>query len=217
MEDSYCRYSNGQQGYWMDLVYALQNVRFPVVLPQLPDLTVASTRLYLLHGRLEPLEEDPPKAITTILRHYLVLVVNSAHFRALTRMLVSQHPLAVERLRYKKRFGCASVETVEHAMFFCDESALLREKRTSFALTMSIHVPGILFVSPATATAVLKALIFNRSTSFKSSMKRHSYGLRVFSVARNNLVSNSSKTAAGVPEIYSLKSGELVEGPEVVV
>ncbi|KAJ6529072.1 hypothetical protein DFH09DRAFT_934978, partial [Mycena vulgaris] len=106
---------------------SLQNLRFPVVLPQLPDLTVAvcealgkavyisamrdlqldvnqSTRLYLLHGRLEPLEEDPPKAITTILRHYLVLVVNSAHCKALTRRLVSQHPLAVERLRYKKRY-----------------------------------------------------------------------------------------------------------------
>ncbi|KAJ7455499.1 hypothetical protein FB451DRAFT_971547, partial [Mycena latifolia] len=110
-----------------------------------------STRLYLLHGRLEPLKDDPPKAITTVRRHYLELVVNSAHRRVVPRMLLSQHPLAVERLRYKKRyhrevvpralrrcrFGCGCVERVEHAMFFCDGSAELREKRTSFVLRTS--------------------------------------------------------------------------------
>ncbi|KAJ7440840.1 hypothetical protein B0H11DRAFT_1750479 [Mycena galericulata] len=137
-----------------------------------------STRLYLLHERREPLEDDEPKAITAVFRHYLALVVNSTHRKALTRLLLSQHPLAVERLRYKKRyhrevvprglrrcrFGCGKVETVEHALFFCDESARLREKHTSFVLSMSGYVPEVLLVSPQTATDVLKALIFNRST-----------------------------------------------------
>ncbi|KAJ7162682.1 hypothetical protein C8R43DRAFT_1173449 [Mycena crocata] len=201
LEDSYRLYLGGQQGYWMDLAYALSKLRFPIVLPSLPTLTAEicdalgkavhvaamrdlqldinqSTRLYLLHGRLEPLEADPPKAITAILRHYLVLVVNTSHRRALTKLLVSQHPLAVERLRYKKRyhreivprglrrcrFGCTSVETVEHALFFCDKSEKLNEKRTSFVIGSSAYVPHVLSVSAATATTVLKALVFNRVT-----------------------------------------------------
>ncbi|KAJ6532435.1 hypothetical protein B0H19DRAFT_965796 [Mycena capillaripes] len=93
-----------------------------------------STRLYLLHNCLEPLENDASRAIAVVLRHYLQMVVNPAHRWALTRMLLSQHSLAVERLRYKKRyhrdivprslrkcrFGCADGETVEQALFFCN-------------------------------------------------------------------------------------------------
>ncbi|KAJ6529366.1 hypothetical protein B0H19DRAFT_1214557 [Mycena capillaripes] len=146
--DSYQLFMSGKQGYWMDLVYAFGKLRFPVIPPVLPDLTAEkcdalgntvysaamrnlqedvnkSTRLYLLHNRLEPLENDTPRAITVVLRHYLQMVVNSAHRRALTRMLLNQNSLAVERLRYKRRFGCADVETVEHALFFCNKSELL--------------------------------------------------------------------------------------------
>ncbi|KAJ7300420.1 hypothetical protein DFH08DRAFT_725343, partial [Mycena albidolilacea] len=110
------------------------------------------------------------------LRHYLVLVVNPRHRKAITRLLVSQHPLAVECLRYKKqyhkeivprnlrrcRFGCVSVETVEHAMFFCDQMDELIQRRTTFVLAMSARLPEILVVSTATATAVLRSLVFNR-------------------------------------------------------
>jgi hypothetical protein len=201
LEDSYQLFLSGFQGYWTDLVYALGKLRFPVQLPGLPELTPEkcdtlmksvysaamrdlqmdinlSTRLYLLHDRLEPLENETPKAITAVLRHYLVLVVNAKHRKALTRLLVSQHPLAIERLRYKKRrhtsvvpralrqcrFGCARVETVEHAMFFCEGSERLKEKRTSFAIGACVHVPDVLSVSAGTATPTLKALVFNRST-----------------------------------------------------
>ncbi|KAJ7156267.1 hypothetical protein C8R46DRAFT_910045 [Mycena filopes] len=201
LEDSYELYLHGQQGYWMDLVYALGKLRFPVALPALAELTLdscnvltkavhtaamrdlqadidSSTRLYLLHGRLEPLEKDTPRAITAVLRHYLVLVVNAGHRKALTRLLLSQHPLAIERLRYKKRrhttivprplrqcrFGCGKVETVEHALFFCEKSELVVAKRITFTITVSGDVPAVLVVSPATASSTLKALIFNRSS-----------------------------------------------------
>jgi hypothetical protein len=126
LEDSYQLFLSGFQGYWTDLVYTLGKLRFPVQLPGLPELTPEkcdtlmkavysaamrdlqmdinlSTCFYLLHDRLEPLENETLKAITAVLRHYLVLVVNAKHRKALTRLLVSQHPLAIECLRYKKR------------------------------------------------------------------------------------------------------------------
>ncbi|KAJ6628941.1 hypothetical protein B0H10DRAFT_1989912 [Mycena sp. CBHHK59/15] len=129
----------------------------------LDRMIASSTRLYLLHDHLEPLEEEPPRAITVVLRHYLTLVNNHWHRKALTQMLLSQHCLAVEHLRHpvryhKKpvprdlhlcRFGCASVETVEHALFFCDGSP---------------DVSTIVSVSPVNTTDVLKQLVFNKGT-----------------------------------------------------
>ncbi|KAJ7483314.1 hypothetical protein FB451DRAFT_1234095 [Mycena latifolia] len=50
-----------------------------------------------------------PEALTIVLQHYLVLVINPARRRAQTRMLVSQHRLAVERLRYEERYQRAVV------------------------------------------------------------------------------------------------------------
>ncbi|KAJ7258233.1 hypothetical protein C8J57DRAFT_1037289, partial [Mycena rebaudengoi] len=102
----------------------------------------ASTRLYLLHNRREPPENEAPKALTVILRHYLVLMVNPRHRKALT----SQHPLAVEGLRYprryheepapremgKCRFRCDEVETVEHALFLCEGTEEMVARRASF-------------------------------------------------------------------------------------
>ncbi|KAJ7490656.1 hypothetical protein FB451DRAFT_1552295 [Mycena latifolia] len=134
----------GFQGYWMDLTYPLENLRFPIDLPDLtPEFCSAlgklavytsamkfldaeisgSTRLYMLHGRKEPLENEPALWSS-------VIILNWSHRRALARLIVSQHPLAVERMRYNRvtvprderlrRFGCASTETVEHALFFCN-------------------------------------------------------------------------------------------------
>ncbi|KAJ7495225.1 hypothetical protein FB451DRAFT_1213638, partial [Mycena latifolia] len=104
------RYLAGKQGYWMDVAYALQKLPVPIQLPPLPELSPekcvglaksvriaalkqldaevsASTRLYMLHDRREPLEDEPAKKITAVLRHYLVLVVNPKHRKALTRLL----------------------------------------------------------------------------------------------------------------------------------
>jgi hypothetical protein len=184
----------------MDLAYALRNFAFQwtyllcrtsrgksdalgkgVYQTAMQDLQCDvdnSTRLYILHGRLEPLEKDQPGSITAVLRHYLVLVVNAAHRKALTRMLTSQHPLVVERLRYKKRyhngivpwglrrcrFGCASVETVEHGMFFRENSEKLNQLCTGFILNTSAWVPDVLWATTSSATAVLRTLVFSRDT-----------------------------------------------------
>ncbi|KAJ6613580.1 hypothetical protein B0H10DRAFT_1662646, partial [Mycena sp. CBHHK59/15] len=155
LADSYNLFQSDCPGYWMDVVYALSNLPFPVILPSAEMLTMdgcdlvckqiyssamrsldlavnSSMRLYLLHGRCEPFENDPPRAVTIFLRHYLTLLPNADHRRALTRLLLSQHCLAIESLRYNSRyywsverplclccFGCVNVETVEHAIFFC--------------------------------------------------------------------------------------------------
>jgi hypothetical protein len=117
LEDSYQLYLAGHQGYWSDLVYALQKLPFPVRLPVLTALTpdvcdalgkevhtsamkfldskiTTSTWLYMLHDRLEPLENKPSKKITVVLCHYLELVENTKHRKAFT----------VERMRYKQRY-----------------------------------------------------------------------------------------------------------------
>ncbi|KAK6974103.1 hypothetical protein R3P38DRAFT_2584596 [Favolaschia claudopus] len=199
LEDSYQLFLNAGQGYWTDLVYALQQLEFPVVLPPLQSLTPAicselgkavytsamrsldgqidnSTRLYLLHARREPFEDEPPKKVTAVLRHYLELVVNASHRKAITRLLLSQHPLAVERMRYKQRyhrvlvprderlcrFGCRSVETVEHALFFCRGKVELIEWREWLADAVPDQGNAIRNVGPWNATSVLRSLIFSR-------------------------------------------------------
>ncbi|KAJ7730085.1 hypothetical protein DFH07DRAFT_781735 [Mycena maculata] len=92
------------------LAHLEKNLHSPVVLPLLPQLTAdtcdvlgkkvyisamkyldaevtKSTRLYMLHGRLEPLDGEPAKKIAMVLRHYLELVANAKHRKALTRLL----------------------------------------------------------------------------------------------------------------------------------
>ncbi|KAJ7025479.1 hypothetical protein C8F04DRAFT_967689, partial [Mycena alexandri] len=93
-------------------------------------------------------------------------------------LLVSQHPLAVERMRYKQRyhrvkvprdlrvcrFGCREVETVEHALFFCKKSAELVICRRLFVSGMQHLEPKVLSVEPWNATNILRAIIFRRES-----------------------------------------------------
>ncbi|KAF8987725.1 hypothetical protein BDZ89DRAFT_1202073, partial [Hymenopellis radicata] len=87
-----------------------------------------SDRLYLLHGRLEPLENGRPKARVLHFRHYLS-VKRADHRKSMTRLLLSDHHLAVEQLRRAARYvpslprDCRlcrfcqkAVETPEHAV-----------------------------------------------------------------------------------------------------
>ncbi|KAF9001456.1 hypothetical protein BDZ89DRAFT_1169950 [Hymenopellis radicata] len=52
-----------------------------------------SLSLYLLHGRLEPQEDGPPKHITACIRHYLSGVSIADHRFAMTRILLGAHNL----------------------------------------------------------------------------------------------------------------------------
>ncbi|KAJ7488626.1 hypothetical protein B0H11DRAFT_1696547, partial [Mycena galericulata] len=102
------------------------------------------------------------------------------HRKALTRLLVSQHPLAVERMRYKQRghrtnvqrddrrcrFGCNCVETAEHAMFFCKGpvNSELETLRDTFMASMQQVEPRVNSVAPWNATKILQSLIFRRDS-----------------------------------------------------
>jgi len=80
-------------------------------------------------------------------RHYLTMVAVPAHRKALTRLLLSDHTLSVERLRlqYPTRYRLAiprehrlcrfcegDVEDEVHALLDCDTHALLADLRCSF-------------------------------------------------------------------------------------
>ncbi|TEB36748.1 hypothetical protein FA13DRAFT_1787112 [Coprinellus micaceus] len=99
-----------------------------------------SSKLYLLHGRLESDEGGGRRrvVVTSKLRDYLRLE-NPNHRKALTRVLVSAHKFAVEILQYAKnpvpreervcRYGCEMVETPEHVWLSCMGSEELVELR----------------------------------------------------------------------------------------
>jgi hypothetical protein len=92
-----------------------------------------STYLYLLHGRLEPLDGQPPTYRALCLRYCLTDMTVPKHRIALTQLLLSDHVLAVELLRRQTR-ACPlpvlrhqrlcwlcrhAVETPEHALLLC--------------------------------------------------------------------------------------------------
>jgi hypothetical protein len=108
------------------------------------EIQRCSKKLYLLQDRREPQEKGPAVYKPLAFRHYL-LVFNPQHRKALTRVLLSAHPLASERLRwtdrYRKyvppekrlcRFCVSACETPEHALFDCMAHAVLVVLRTTF-------------------------------------------------------------------------------------
>ena len=90
-------------------------------------------KTHLLRGRLEVIEETGAHAVVARRkRHYLTMVPIPAHRIALTRLLLSDHNLSVERLRYASRtrrivpreerlcrFCRAEVEDEIHALLQC--------------------------------------------------------------------------------------------------
>ncbi|KAF8126883.1 hypothetical protein K438DRAFT_1790249 [Mycena galopus ATCC 62051] len=123
----------------------------------------ASTRLYLLHDRLEPLKDEAPQKITMILRHYLELVTNPNHRKAITRLLVSQHPLAIDRMRNKSRYHRVEVpRDLRVCWFGCREK--LVDCRRGFVNAVQGFDPSVLTVAPWNVTRVLRGLIFRRDT-----------------------------------------------------
>ncbi|KAF8992863.1 hypothetical protein BDZ89DRAFT_1081344 [Hymenopellis radicata] len=99
----------------------------------------ASTSLYLLHGRLEPQDDGPPKQITACLRHYLNQVTIPDHRFAMTRILLgannlhgvhsetSTAPIALQQCRMCH----VHLETPEHMLLQCvadDETIVIRNE-----------------------------------------------------------------------------------------
>ena len=137
---------------------------------------VSSVRLYLLHGRLEPFEDGPPRKIIFYFCHYLE-VPNQKHRRALTRLLLADHPLAVEQLRRGSRYHpvvprhsrlcrlCnGNIETPEHILLLCGASPALLDLRHKFLVSLQsqgIHTPVPTW---SNAVSVLQGILCNRSS-----------------------------------------------------
>ncbi|KAJ7150825.1 hypothetical protein C8R43DRAFT_1191268 [Mycena crocata] len=101
-------------------------------------------KTHLLRNRLESADETL-RIVTRRRRHYLTLVVVPAHRKALTRLLLSDHNLSVERLRYPARYRMAiprehrlcrlcelAVEDEVHVLLDCKTHAALSELRSNF-------------------------------------------------------------------------------------
>jgi hypothetical protein len=103
-------------------------------------------KTHLLRNRLEKVEDSDTLSLVILRRrHYLTMVPIPAHRKALTRLLLSDHNLSVERLRYRARYRLpiprearlcrfcrVSVEDEVHALLECGTHAPLADMRESF-------------------------------------------------------------------------------------
>ncbi|PBK58839.1 hypothetical protein ARMSODRAFT_850017, partial [Armillaria solidipes] len=110
---------------------------------------------YLLHGRKEPQKNKPPVQVVLCMRHYLDVPVLE-HRTALTRLLLSNHLLALERMRWseygkpkvqrdhrKCRFCRTVVESPEHALLRCNGTASLIDLRRQVWAELSVRIPAV--------------------------------------------------------------------------
>jgi hypothetical protein len=135
------------------------------------------SKLYLIHDRLEPMEENrPPRKVTIMYRHYWA-IHNTKHRKALAGLILSNHPLAVERLRWRNvrppreerkcRLCGIAVETPEHALLECthDETTA---KRIEWLKETNDACPDVVLhlvrEAPKGLVAQLKLLIADRTT-----------------------------------------------------
>ncbi|KAJ7588400.1 hypothetical protein C8J56DRAFT_721092, partial [Mycena floridula] len=168
LQASFELFADGFACWWMDLFIALSELSTPVHLSPLHELSDNiiddlskrvyksamislqkdidnSPRLYLLHGREEPLADEDSRDSrynTLALRHYLLLVTIQSHRHAITRLLVGGHPLASETMRYSRtrispearlcRFCHSNQETPEHVLLGCIENLEMIELRSQF-------------------------------------------------------------------------------------
>ncbi|KAJ6536218.1 hypothetical protein B0H19DRAFT_1271009 [Mycena capillaripes] len=61
-------------------------------------------KTHLLRNRLEMCDQQSLTLVTRRLRHYLTMVTVPAHRKAMTSLLLGDHNLSVERLRYPARY-----------------------------------------------------------------------------------------------------------------
>ncbi|KAK0421722.1 hypothetical protein EV421DRAFT_1724487 [Armillaria borealis] len=139
----------------------------------------SSVRLYLLHDRLEPLEGAAPAYRAMFFRHYLTVRVPK-HRVALTRLILSDHCLAVEQLRRHGkyflpfiprenrlcRFCLEEIETPEHALLLCTGSNEVIDARSRSFLILRPLFPALPLshVTAGNARWTLKKLNFTGPT-----------------------------------------------------
>ncbi|KAF7354570.1 Reverse transcriptase domain-containing protein [Mycena sanguinolenta] len=116
-------------------------------------------RTHLLRDRVERISEGEDQfrlgLVTRRRRHYLDIVV-PAHRKAITRLMLSDHNLSVERLRYPGRYRAAAprdlrlcrfcrgaVEDEAHALLVCTAHPGLRLLRETFLRDVMVEIRGI--------------------------------------------------------------------------
>ncbi|KAJ7736021.1 hypothetical protein DFH07DRAFT_753607, partial [Mycena maculata] len=135
-----------------------------------------SPKLYLLQGRLEPVKDGRPVQKALQFRHYLN-VVNPKHRKALTRLLLSSHCLALDRLRWVEvrcpridpilrvcRFCKAEIESPEHALLECTARADLHLLREDFMSRMRNDVPDLPLLNLMPSVEFFRNMIAYRKT-----------------------------------------------------
>ncbi|KAJ7702820.1 hypothetical protein B0H17DRAFT_1043081, partial [Mycena rosella] len=200
-EDSVQLSDEGKASWAMDLRYVIHNLPFNVVLPALstipPQMVEAviksvdaglraylqwsiddpnAPKLYLLRGRVEPDKDSEPIQKSLCFRHYLN-VVNPKHRKALTRLLLSSHCLALERLRWVEhrrpridrnlrvcRFCKVKIESPEHALLECTAAADLVMLRNDFLTRMNNDIRGLPSLNSMSAVDFFTLMISYRHT-----------------------------------------------------
>src|SRR5262249_31475236 len=118
------------------------------------------TDLFLLRGRLEPVEEGRPNAKTSTLRHYLTLVNVPAHRLTLTRLLCGS--LNIRNTRGPCLLCGNSLETPQHILLQCPADALL-DVRAAFLddIAAFFPLPDNRLFDDSTALFYLRKFIFH--------------------------------------------------------
>ncbi|KAJ7157725.1 hypothetical protein C8R46DRAFT_1195605 [Mycena filopes] len=166
--DSIALLREGKSGWASDLVIMLQQLPNPIDVGADDLLSIDSindiikritsgvdadlqrdidsmVKTHMLRNRVEMGENKALALVTRRLRHYLVLVSVPAHRTAMTGLLLGDHNLSSERLRYPSRYRSAvprnfrlcrfcraAVEDEVHALFDCIHDAGLVELRRNF-------------------------------------------------------------------------------------
>ncbi|VDC04957.1 unnamed protein product [Peniophora sp. CBMAI 1063] len=202
MEEAFAMYEAGIPGWLGDLAYAMRRLPHKVEIPrrtaslwnpdtaddlmrlvdasmraEIQDAILASSRLYLLRDRTEPQRRGAPTKPVIQMRHYLTSVVDDDDRIALTKLLASDHPFALEQLRWSStrngikrskvprddrlcRLCGLDVESPEHALLVCKGVPELLRVRDDFAGQVREHCPDLpLRLTSNDALTVLVTLI----------------------------------------------------------
>lgn len=120
----------------------------------LQNVIETSSKCVLLWGCLEMDEDGKCKQIIWKLCHYLMIIHVPAHRKAFTSLMLLNHPLAVERLRWREwywetvphlwclcHFCCMEVEDEPHVLLVCDTNMALVDLWQAFKWDVQVLVP----------------------------------------------------------------------------
>ena len=170
MRDSLSLASLGKPCWVMDILYVLKKLPFQVHTlditcpsPEKVDDTIKSVlhglanhlqqlidnspKSYLLMGRMERDDKGKLTHKTMHFRHYLK-VEDYNHRKAITRIVLSCHSLAIERLRWHRpiiprqdrlcRFCRRKIETPEHALLECKDNSQILNIQEKFSADIAL-------------------------------------------------------------------------------